>query len=69
MTAEVEKLQKQVDGLIQVLFSLSHDLTRVEADSDLKVTLQGVGVTLKQLLVAINDGKDPTAEIATPTLN
>jgi len=62
MTDEVEKLQKQVDGLIQVLFSLAHDLARVEADCDLKVTLQGVGVALKQLLVALNDGQDPTLE-------
>ena len=61
MTDDVEKLQKQVDGLIQVLFSLAHDLTRVEADCDLKVTLQGVGVNLKQLLVTLNDGKEPAA--------
>ena len=64
MTDEPAKLQKQVDGLIQVLFSLAHDLARVEADCDLKVTLQGVGVALKQLLVALNDGQDPTVETA-----
>ena len=69
MTAEVEKLQKQVDGLIQVLFSLAHDLARVEADSDLTVTLQGVGVNLKQLLVTLNDGKEPTVETAVPISN
>ena len=69
MTDEVEKLQKRVDGLIQVLFSLAHDLARVEADCDLKVTLQGVGVALKQLLVTLNDGKEPTVETAIPISN
>ena len=35
----------------------------------LKVTLQGVGVNLKQLLVTLNDGKEPTVETAVPISN
>ena len=66
MADEIDNLQKQVDGLTQVLFSLAHDLTRVEADCDLKATLQGVGVGIKQLLAALNDGQEPADETATP---
>jgi hypothetical protein len=69
MTDEIGKLRNQVDGLIHVLFSLAHDLARVEPDCDLKATLQSVGVNLKQLLIDLNDGRAPIDDTAIPIPN
>jgi hypothetical protein len=69
VTYEIEKLQRQVDGLTQVLLSLAHNLERVEPECDLRTTLQGVGNDLKQLLVALNDGPGSTGDIAAPIPN